>query len=392
MNKKLKNKYFTIHKYALNIFNRNIKDLIERFNNSGRTCIMFGTSIIAEMIVNKLGDTPLDVDFIIDNAVSRQGMVVYGKKVYSPEFIKENFDDKYLILIASSYQEEMIAQLNDYGYVENKHIVKVIDLPELMEDYSYVDRTGLYKLSRDEIKDVQLGILSKIKECSKRYGIRYYLSSGTALGAVRHGGYIPWDDDVDVFLPIDDYLKLISILEKDDNYKIISQFNTDYYFGWGFGYMVDCNTICDINKFPIQLTTGQSIDLFPLYGIPDDALEKEIYIQKVKELENKCLVAIEDRERITAIKELNGFLLKYNYNDCKLVGNVLMPFFVKDVFPKNIFEEGVEKQFENLQLQVPKEYDFYLKQIYGDYMKLPPEEKRKGEHFYHTYYANKEME
>lgn len=391
MNKKLKNKYFTIHKYALNIFNRNIKDLIERFNNSGRTCIMFGTSIIAEMIVNKLGDTPLDVDFIIDNAVSRQGMVVYGKKVYSPEFIKENFDDKYLILIASSYQEEMIVQLNDYGYVENKHIVKVIDLPELMEDYSYVDRTGLYKLSRDEIKDVQLGILSKIKECSKCYGIRYYLSSGTALGAVRHGGYIPWDDDVDVFLPIDDYLKLISILEKDDNYKIISQFNTDYYFGWGFGYMVDCNTICDINKFPIQLTTGQSIDLFPLYGIPDDALEKEIYIQKVKELENKCLVAIEDRERITAIKELNGFLLKYNYNDCKLVGNVLMPFFVKDVFPKNIFEEGVEKQFENLQLQVPKEYDFYLKQIYGDYMKLPPEEKRKGEHFYHTYYANKEM-
>ena len=63
----MKREYFTIHKHALNIFNRNIKELIERFNNSRRTCIMFGTSIIAEMIVNKLGDTPLDIDFIIDS-------------------------------------------------------------------------------------------------------------------------------------------------------------------------------------------------------------------------------------------------------------------------------------------------------------------------------------
>lgn len=382
----MKKQYFEIHKYAFNIFNQNIKELLEKYKDGNRKCVMFGTSIISEMIVDKLKDTVLDISFIIDNAKMRQGMTVYGKKVYSPEKLSEEFEDDYLILIASGFQNEMITQLESYGYEYGKHIIKVIDLPELMSDYSYVDRSGLHKLSRDEVKDVQLGILQKLKECSIKYNIKYYLHAGTALGAIRHKGYIPWDDDVDVFIPIDDYLKLIKILEEDEQYKIISQFNTDCYFGWGFGYMVDCNTICDVNKFPIQVTTGQSIDLFPLYGIPDDEEEKSYYIKRVKELENNCLIAVEDNERIKAINELNEFLLKYKYDDCKLIGNVLMPFFVKDIFKKEMFGDGVEKQFENLQLMVPTEYDAYLKQMYGDYMQLPPEEKRVGEHFYHTYY------
>lgn len=72
--------------------------------------------------------------------------------------------------------------------------------------------------------------------------------------------------------------------------------------------------------------------------------------------------------------------------ECKVVGNVLMPFFVKDIFDKKIFGKGVEQQFEGLYLKIPEKFDKYLTQIYGDYMKLPPFEKRKGEHFYHTYY------
>ena len=380
------NDYFQIHKYALNIFLKNIDTLISKYKGTKKECIMFGTSIIAEMVVDQLKDTELKISFIIDNAKSRQGMEVYGKKVYAPERLKAEYNDNYLILIASSFQDEMIKQLESYGYMYGKHIVKIIDLPELMNDYSYVDRTGLHRLSQDEVKKVQLNILKKLKECSIEYGIRYYLHAGTALGAVRHRGYIPWDDDVDVFVPIDDYLKLIHILENDKRYKIISQFNTDYYYGWGFGYMIDCNTICDVNKFPIQISLGQSIDLFPLYGIPEDEREKDIYINTVKNLESKCLISIKDEDRINAINKLNKFLLNYNYNECKLVGNVLMPAFVNDIYEKDIFGNGLEMQFENLLLNIPEKYDLFLKQLYGDYMQLPPVEKRKGEHFYHTYF------
>lgn len=380
------NDYFQIHKYALNIFLKNIDTLISKYKGTKKECIMFGTSIIAEMVVDQLKDTELKISFIIDNAKSRQGMEVYGKKVYAPERLKAEYNDNYLILIASSFQDEMIKQLESYGYMYGKHIVKIIDLPELMNDYSYVDRTGLHRLSQDEVKKVQLNILKKLKECSIEYGIRYYLHAGTALGAVRHRGYIPWDDDVDVFVPIDDYLKLIHILENDKRYKIISQFNTDYYYGWGFGYMIDCNTICDVNKFPIQISLGQSIDLFPLYGIPEDEREKDIYINTVKNLESKCLISIKDEDRINAINKLNIFLLNYNYNECKLVGNVLMPAFVNDIYEKDILGNGLEMQFENLLLNIPEKYDLFLKQLYGDYMQLPPVEKRKGEHFYHTYF------
>lgn len=380
------NDYFQIHKYALNIFLKNIDTLISKYKGTKKECIMFGTSIIAEMVVDQLKDTELKISFIIDNAKSRQGMEVYGKKVYAPERLKAEYNDNYLILIASSFQDEMIKQLESYGYMYGKHIVKIIDLPELMNDYSYVDRTGLHRLSQDEVKKVQLNILKKLKECSIEYGIRYYLHAGTALGAVRHKGYIPWDDDVDVFVPIDDYLKLIHILENDKRYKIISQFNTDYYYGWGFGYMIDCNTICDVNKFPIQISLGQSIDLFPLYGIPEDEREKDIYINTVKNLESKCLISIKDEDRINAINKLNKFLLNYNYNECKLVGNVLMPAFVNDIYEKDILGNGLEMQFENLLLNIPEKYDLFLKQLYGDYMQLPPVEKRKGEHFYHTYF------
>ena len=380
------NDYFQIHKYALNIFLKNIDTLISKYKGTKKECIMFGTSIIAEMVVDQLKDTELKISFIIDNAKSRQGMEVYGKKVYAPERLKAEYNDNYLILIDSSFQDEMIKQLESYGYMYGKHIVKNIDLPELMNDYSYVDRTGLHRLSQDEVKKVQLNILKKLKECSIEYGIRYYLHAGTALGAVRHRGYIPWDDDVDVFVPIDDYLKLIHILENDKRYKIISQFNTDYYYGWGFGYMIDCNTICDVNKFPIQISLGQSIDLFPLYGIPEDEREKDIYINTVKNLESKCLISIKDEDRINAINKLNKFLLNYNYNECKLVGNVLMPAFVNDIYEKDILGNGLEMQFENLLLNIPEKYDLFLKQLYGDYMQLPPVEKRKGEHFYHTYF------
>lgn len=380
--------YFEIHDNALNVFKNNMKKFIDTYSDKTVECIMFGTSIIAELIVEQLRNTSLDIAFIIDNDKKRQGKEVYGKKVYSPEFLKQNYKENYVILIASSFQDEMTEQLKEYGYKENKNIIKIVDLPKLMNDYSYVDRSGYKLLNRDEIKQVQVGILKKLDEVHKKYGIRYYLNAGSALGAVRHKGYIPWDDDVDVFVPIDDYLRLIDILEKDNKYKIISQFNTNYYFGWGFGYMVDTDTICDVNKFPIQISTGQSVDLFPLYGMPEKEDDIKKYINKVKKLESKCLVAIEKNERIKSINELNKYLLSYNYQKSKVVGNILMPDFIKDIFTKDIFGKGVYKEFEGIELLIPEKFHEYLTQMYGDYMQLPPINKRVGGHFYKTYRIN----
>ena len=75
--------------------------------------------------------------------------------------------------------------------------------------------------------------------------------------------------------------------------------------------------------------------------------------------------------------------MKFDYNECEIVGNV--PFYKDLVYDKKMFGEGIEMKFEETDFKIPSDYDGYLKQTYGDYMKLPPKEKQKGEHFYHTY-------
>ena len=376
--------YYTIYNIALKKYNEALKEFLYKYIRSGKRCIAFSTNIISEMTINYLKNTPLDVEFIVDNGVDNQGKEIYGKRVFSPKILKERFDDSYIILIASSFQNEMIAQLEEYGYKMNEHIIKLIDLPELMSDYSHVNRSNMKIMTREEIKESQIGILKALKKYSEQYGLKYYLGYGTALGAVRHGGYIPWDDDVDILIPINDLIKLIKILEKDDRYKIISQFNTDYYYGWGFGYMVDCNTICDINKFPVQLSTGQSVDIFPLYGLPDLESDRKQYIKEVERLEGKCVVnAFDDDARIKAIKEFNEYLLSFDYEKSSYVGNV--DFRETAIYNKKIFGNGIIRKFEGIEFNIPYEYDEYLSKIYGNYMQLPPIGKRKGEHFYHTY-------
>jgi len=375
-----------VYTHAYDIFKSNVDKLIEKYNHQGRRIVMFSTNIIAELTVNKLRGTNLEPEFIVDNAKERQGTIAFGKEVFSPEVLNNNYDDNYLVLIASSFQNEMIKQLEEYGYRLGKHIIKVIDLPELMNDYSHVNREGMKALNSDEVRKVQLGILEKLHEYHQKYGIRYYIHSGTAIGAVRHKGFIPWDDDVDVFVPINDYLKLIELMKQDERYQVISQFNTDYYYGFGMGYLVDNDTICDINKFPIQITTGQGIDLFPLFGMPND---KDDYINTLRVLEHDCLISVDEEQRKRAIERINEFLLQYDYDQCDVVGNILMPFYLKAIFPKDWIGEGTELKFEDLSVVVFSKYDEYLRYTYGDYMKLPPEEKRVGEHYFHTYYRNK---
>lgn len=234
---------------------------------------------------------------------------MFGLSIFSPEILSKSKNDNTLVLIASGFQEEMIKQLEDMGYIYGKHILKVIDLPELMKDYSFVDRTGYIPLSDAEIKQSQLNVLKKAKQICEENGLRYYLAYGTLLGAVRHKGYIPWDDDIDIYIPIKDMKKFIEKVNEDKNFGIVSScVEMDYYSN--FSMMYDCNNICDSNHFPMQLTFGISIDIFPLFGLPDNKEE---------------------------------FNTPYGYNN-------------------------------------------YLKKRYGNYLELPPVEKRVGHHTFNAYH------
>ena len=377
-------KSYTIYTKAITILYKNLDAIVQDYKNTDQKIIMFGSSLLCGMIIYYLEKKSLPVTAIIDNNKKRRGQMIYEKIVYTPEEYLLETRKNVVILIASSYEKEMKEQLQQLGY-NNENIRTVISVNDVMNDYSHVDRRNLKKLNDWENRKCQLNILNQLKEICEANGLRYYLAYGTLLGAVRHKGYIPWDDDMDVFMPIDDMLKLEKLLKNDSRFRLLSQFNTEIYFGFGLAYMVDLNILSDINKFPIQLTTGHSIDVFPLFGMPEGIMYQE-YMNQTLKLEKECLNNMQKKEHYAqAISDLNEWLLQCSYDSSQYVGNVLLTTFNQDIFEREIFGDGSDVIFEGQVYCAPARWNDFLKLMYGDYMIMPEENKRISSHYYRSY-------
>lgn len=374
------------HTKAIDSFYGSLNRLIKNGIFSGRNVVMFGSSKISGMVIYYLSLHGIIVKAIVDNDKMRQGKRAFGIDIYSPEdYITENHKGS-IFLLASAYQDEMRAQLLQLGVME-QNIVKVIDLPELMNDYDFVDRKGFKTMSVEDIKKSQFGVLKHLKEICEKYHLRYYLCGGTLLGAVRHKGYIPWDDDIDVFVELEDLEKLVDIMKSDRDYSLISFLDKDSDYYDEISLMVDNNTIYDTNHFPIQLTTGVSIDIFYISGMPKEQNELEKYVDEVKRLDqlrwNKLYSEDECRK---ATDELISYLKRYRFDECENVGCILAPHFMREILPKSTFAHKTELKFETEYFSVPEKYEFYLNRMYGNYMKLPPKEKQVSHHYFNAYY------
>ena len=280
------NNKFIRYDIALKAFYNNLDNLIKK-HKEGTKYVIFGSSRISSMIIYYLRKSNINPVAIIDNDKNKHRKIIYDLKVYSPENFLLPFSKQYKILLVSSYQNEMIAQLEQLGYSQEENIIKVLDLPVYMSDYSHVSRNNYRKLSDIEVKQTLLQILKYIKRICEEHNIRYYMASGTLLGAVRHKGYIPWDDDIDLYVEIKDLARLADIMEQDKNYTMISIWKDDDYID-DCSIIVDKNTIVDNNHFPMQITTGIGIEIFPICGLPNNEQELQEHINELKNLEMNC--------------------------------------------------------------------------------------------------------
>lgn len=363
----------------------NLDEFLAEQNGKDTMIVMFGSSKIAGMIIYYLGRCGRPAGAIIDNSPAAQGKTVYGLPVYAPAEFAKKHQGPVCFLIASGYQEEMIQQLLGLGY-EGEQIIKIIDLPALMNDYSYADRSGLVRMTDDQIRKCQLGILNHLKEICEKYHLRYFLEFGTLLGAVRHKGYIPWDDDIDVAVELKDLYRLAEILKDDPDYGLVSHLNCEGYYD-EYALMVDRHTISDINHFPTQVSAGVSIDIFPLCGAPENPQELDAYAKEAKRLDQQKWNHLYDTKAVLAAqKEEWDFLMRYDFDRCSKAGFILGNYFLRQIVDKKCFAESVEMEFEGGLYRVPAGYDQYLTSVYGDYMTPPPEDKRKGHHFYNSYF------
>ena len=253
-----------------------------------------------------------------------------------------------------------------------------------------------------EIRPLQmkiLEILQAVDKTCKEYNLRYYLTAGTMLGAVRHKGFIPWDDDADIAMPRPDYEKLIANASQwlPKQYELICAEN-DKNYSLPFAKIQDAETTI-IEHSHLRYLGGVYIDVFPLDGLPDNKLTRYLHVRRYKRLRKKlyftyrdpyrhghgpsCWIPLLHRKLYTVEglqKKIRELLLKYSFDDCKLVQDYDDGY--KGAITKDILGTPTPYVFENVELMGYENYDAYLSQKYGDYM-TPPEGKHQVQHNYY---------
>ena len=268
----------------------------------------------------------------------------------------------------------------------------------LMAGYFYsivsTDKSNFKKLDIDEIKEVELGVMDYIHNICKEKGINYSLAYGSLLGAVRHRGFIPWDDDLDIALKRDEYDKLYQAILEDNNsiYKIVSWEN-DSRYPYPFYRVYDSRTVYENNYIQNDIELGICVDVFPFDDYKD--VNKEITkLDMYRRLSVYTLYGIRNKEagiknivrylmlvvfRLTRVKTWNKKL-----NDCSRVpvNSEYIDYLMESKkystkIDAKALDEVIECKFEDRVYNIPKDYDHILTTIYGeDYMEIPPLEKR----------------
>ena len=258
-----------------------------------------------------------------------------------------------------------------------------------------------------KVQLVQLEIAKEISRVCDENGIKYFLTGGTLLGAVRHGGFIPWDDDLDIGMFRQDYEKFLEIapVSLREQYRIID-WKSDQSYPHPMGKVIKKGTLYKESKRKDQGEQGIWVDVFPYDNIPNLNNDFQARIFKLKILRGlvraKCNYQTWHSENgviwskyiknlpfrvVSVFMKKENLIKKYeaistinNNKECTFVFENGPENYSEWCFKKEIFSNLVERDFENCKFLIPEKYHEYLRAAYGDYMVLPPIEKRENQH------------
>ena len=264
-----------------------------------------------------------------------------------------------------------------------------------------------------ELQLIELDILKKVLDIIERHHLRYFVLGGTLLGAVRHQGFIPWDDDVDIGIPRPDYDRFLDYAEKElaQPYQLHTLKTKTGEYSYYYA-RVENTAVKTLRKVALKEVVIPSwVDVFPLDGVPEEGRKRDRWMRKCrfykalfrasqhsyfgrsaslkkKRSLPKALIRhlfiryhLEDLiDTQKAWDKLDHALREYNYDTSPALANLCGYWGPKEMFPKSYYGKGRLYPFEDLMLMGPENYDAVLTQMYGDYMTPPPEDQR--EHHY----------
>lgn len=270
-----------------------------------------------------------------------------------------------------------------------------------------MEKSNEYEFSKQELRQLQLKSLelaTYFRNFCEENNLKFFLCGGGCIGAIRHCGFIPWDDDIDVFMPRDDYEKLGNLWGENADATRFSYCRPDatHHYRNLFATINDNNTtFIKTHQADLDINHGIVLDILPLDGYPNSKVARFFQVfwaliysifcaqmvptnhGKIVTLAGKlilnCVPSKKVRYKIWKFAEKQ--MSKYKICDCDNITELCSgPFYMKKKYPKSAFDEAVYKEFEGEFMPLPQGYDVYLRTAFGDYMKLPPKEKQVAHH------------
>ena len=266
----------------------------------------------------------------------------------------------------------------------------------------------LSKKDMEKMKLLQLELFKEFIRVCTILNLHYYCVGGTLLGAIRHSGFIPWDDDIDVAMPREDYDIFCAKAQPFLRENIFLQTEqSDPQYPFNFAKLRDKNTtFIETSVSDLKINHGIYIDIFPLDGLPSNRIKSDwerikskllfwrisdVFLpperdDRIKKLAKKIVVKLSliltGLHSVQETVKVRGRQIKkYSFQNSNIITNYCGAWGKKEIFPKEWLGNGVCSEFEGLTVIVPERYDLYLEQLYGDYMKYPPLEKQVSHHY-----------